>query len=349
MAPAKLKPDTSRYYKFNRILSYNAQYNFITGARGIGKTYGAKRKVILDNIKNGDEFIYLRRYATELKTAMPTFFDDIAIEFKEWEFRVNGTRIERASIESAGQKGRDWVLIGWAFALSKSQTLKSMPFPRVKTIIYDEFIIENGVLHYLPDEFNIFNNFYSTIDRYKDKTRVLFLANSVSITNPYFIGLDIRPDLLELERDMIVLNEGFVACHFPDSKYFKSLVMETRFGKFIEGTEYAAYAVGNQFADAGNALVVPKPSTASYQFTLETKAQTISLWRDIPSSSWYAQRQLPKSQVIFTLVAHKMDTGKTLLHYSDPLLQAVRHAFNNGKMMFDSPGTRNAFIEVYKR
>ena len=30
------------YYSFNKVLSRNAVYNFILGARGLGKTYGAK-------------------------------------------------------------------------------------------------------------------------------------------------------------------------------------------------------------------------------------------------------------------------------------------------------------------
>ena len=34
------------YYSFNKILSYNAVINMVMGARGLGKTYGAKRMVI---------------------------------------------------------------------------------------------------------------------------------------------------------------------------------------------------------------------------------------------------------------------------------------------------------------
>ena len=32
------------FYSFDKVYSYNAVYNFIPGGRGIGKTYGAKKK-----------------------------------------------------------------------------------------------------------------------------------------------------------------------------------------------------------------------------------------------------------------------------------------------------------------
>lgn len=35
----------------------------------------------------------------------------------------------------------------------------------------------------------MFNNFYDTVDRNKDKTRVLFIGNAISEVNPYFSGL----------------------------------------------------------------------------------------------------------------------------------------------------------------
>lgn len=41
------------YYDYGRVLSYHAPWMFVIGARGLGKTYGAKKLVIGDWIKNG--------------------------------------------------------------------------------------------------------------------------------------------------------------------------------------------------------------------------------------------------------------------------------------------------------
>nr|DAG86434.1 MAG TPA: DNA encapsidation protein [Caudoviricetes sp.] len=39
------------YYDYGRVLSYHAPWMFVIGARGLGKTYGAKKLVIGDWIK----------------------------------------------------------------------------------------------------------------------------------------------------------------------------------------------------------------------------------------------------------------------------------------------------------
>ena len=50
------------YYDFSKLVSYNALLSFVIGERGVGKTFGAKKFVINDFLKNGNQFVYLRRY-----------------------------------------------------------------------------------------------------------------------------------------------------------------------------------------------------------------------------------------------------------------------------------------------
>ena len=334
------------YYNYDKLYSYNGTYNFLVGGRGLGKTYGAKVKAIKSSIVKGDEFIYLRRFKTEMGTARNTFFADIVGLFPEWDFRINGGRAERAPIETRDDKKRAWVTMGYFISLSTAQNQKSVAFPKVKLIIFDEFILENGTLRYLPDESTIFNNFYSTIDRYKDKTKVLFLANSVSIMNPYFLEYEIRPDQ---ETEFVTKAGGFIVCHFADSDKFKSAVFQTKFGQFIQDSEYAKYAVGNTFSDNHEMLLARKDAKARYVFTLESKRGTFSVWSKPGGSEYFIQDRLPKSQIMFTLVPEKMDSDKTLITFSDRPLAYLRTAFRQGNVQFDKPTTRNAFIEIFKR
>lgn len=331
------------YYNFDALYSHNGVYNFCIGGRGLGKTYGAKVKAISAAIRKGDQFIYLRRYKSELK-AKDGFFADLVGEFPEHQFRLNGSTAEMAPI-GEGDKPQ-WKLIGYFVALSTTQSLKGMSYHDVKLIIFDEFIIEKGALHYLPNEAEIFTNFFSTVDRYKDKTRVLFLANSVSITNPYFIEFGIEP---KAHEEWIKSHQGFIVCHFPESKDFKAGVYKTRFGKFIQGTSYADYAVGNGFKDNSDNLLGFKTSDAEYMYTLETKHGTFSLWKDYETRQWYAQEKLPKNQVQFTLLAGNVSDQKQLLMSNDRILQILRNNYSKGKVSFDKPKTRNSAIQIFVR
>lgn len=344
-AVAAKKFNTKNFYDFRKLLSRNGTYNFVVGARGLGKTWGAKRQVISNAIKRGEQFIYLRRYHTELATRS-TFFADIADKFPDYEFRVSG---EYAQMTRSGQeddKKKKWVTIGFFIALSKAQSKKSVAYPNVTTILFDEFIIEKGAIHYLPQEAKAFNDFYSTVDRWRDKTRVFFLANSLSIMNPYFLEYDIRP---KKGDEWIIKHDGFICAHFPDSKAFAADVYKTKFGKFIQSTEYAEYSVGSQFADNNDAMIAPKTPEAKYAFTLETKTGTFSVWIDYTNMSYYIQERRPKQEVIWTMLPERMDTDKILVSYSDKTVQYVRSAYSRGKVYFSSPQARNAFVGVFNR
>jgi len=336
----------SNYYNYSKILSFNGTYNLLIGNRGQGKTYGAKKRAIRDNIKKQDQFIYLRRYKEELATARATFFEDIKELFPQYDFKASGFAAQWSHVADRDTKKREWVTMGYFIALSQAQNYKSAAFPRVKTIIFDEFIIEKSATHYLPNESTIFNNFYSTVDRWKDKTRVFFLANSVSIMNPYFIAWDIVP---QPGDEFIIKNKGFIVAHIADNQLFNDDVYETNFGRFIKDSDYADYAVENVFADNTDKMLELKDSKARYLFTLECTNGQFSVWYNLFTSYYWIQNKLPKQQEIYTIVSDKMDNSKMLLSFTDRPLANLRAAFRRGNMSFDNQVTRNTFMEVFKR
>ena len=331
------------YYNFDRVFSYNGVFNFVCGARGLGKTYGAKDKVIKRFLRAGEQFIYLRRFKTEMRAAN-AFFDDIAHTFPKHLFRKNGDQFEVCREPQRDKKKNEWEVMGYAVALSTAQNQKGRAFPRVRTIIFDEFIIEKGLVHYLPDETTVMTNFYSTVDRNRNNTRVLFLANSISIQNPYFVKYKIRPDKV---GDLITMSDGFIVAHFVDSAEFNSEVYKTRFGKFIEGTEYADYALGNEFADNHELMIGRKPFDAEYAYTLETREGTFSVWYHRKEGDYYLQEKRPGQELKYTLLPNKVDKENRLLLKNDEILRMLRASFKNGAMYFDEAHTRNAMMEVF--
>lgn len=332
------------YYSFDKLMSYNGRWNMAVGGRGTGKTYGASVRAVKRFIKHGEQFIYLRRYKDEL-AGRYQFFDPFADKFPDWDFRVNGRVAEAAHVSTREDKKRVWKVMGYFITLSNAQARKSENYSRVTTIIFDEFILERGLLQYLPDEVTVFTNFFSTVDRWQDRCKVLFLANSVSIMNPYFNKFDIRPDE---EQRFLRRADGFIVCEFIDSEDFNNSVYQTEFGKFISGTSYAEYAVENRFTDNHEKLISGKTPQAKYQFTIKTRDGSFSIWHDMFRKEWYAQEALPKKQQVFVLDPALMSEEYTLALPRDKFIQNLRTAFRHARITFDHQRTRNMFIEVFK-
>ena len=348
------------YYVYNKIFSYNALIMLLCGGRGLGKTFGAKKKGIMDAIKRGEQFVYLRRTDEEIKATKSTFFADIASWFPDHDTRINGWRGEMALVPTRRtnetdeqwekrSKKREWFTVCFFVALSTAQNRKGSNFPLVTLIIFDEFIIEkSSQTQYLKSEVEALINFYSTVDRGQDKTRILMLSNSVSIMNPYFTYWKIQPDKLP---EWSVHANGDIVAHFPDSKDYQDSIFATRFGRFIASTmpDYADYAVSNQFRDAHDKLVREKTKDAKYKYTVETSEGMFSMWYDMRQGLYFILGSHPPNRRVLTMLAENMDTSKIRVTFNEPVIRSLRSAFDRGRVMFDAPETRNAFAPIFDR
>ena len=115
------------FLNLDRIMSYNASWSFILGGRGIGKSYGLLKKFIKDFKKNGNQFVYLRRYKEEVKMCRTKIFDAIKTdeEFINDKFDVRGNEFYLNDEH-----------MGRIIALSSSEYQKSVPMPKVENILF---------------------------------------------------------------------------------------------------------------------------------------------------------------------------------------------------------------------
>lgn len=89
--------------------------------------------VINKFLKNKKQFAYIRRYKSELKSAVPSFFQEI----------IKNNEFPNTELSTKGNKFYcNKEICGYALTLSTSQDLKSTNFSNVNTIIFDEFIID---------------------------------------------------------------------------------------------------------------------------------------------------------------------------------------------------------------
>lgn len=332
---------SSMYWDGHELLTRNAMFNFAIGGRGTGKTFFAKRSRIKHFLKTGKQFIYLRRYKPEFEDRS-LFFEDVAQEFPSHEFKVEGMKgyVRKQTDE---EKKPKWRLMCMFVTLANALTKKSVPYPDVDMIVFDEFIIDKGHIHYLTNEVKAFYDFYNTVDRFQDRVKVLFLANSVSVVNPYFIAFHLKP---RKETRFILAHKGYMCCELIDSSRFQAHVDETRFGKMIKGTSYYDYAVGNVFNDDNDLFIAKKPPEAIFFYAIKFDERTIGVWVDYSEGNYYITKKAPKNSVCYALTKRDMEPNLLMIEKSNIMLKCLRKLYMQGSVFFDSVQTREFFNNV---
>lgn len=262
-----IKPDFEKYYNINRLFSYQDIHVYIViGGRGIGKTTSANIHNILDYMKNGNQFVYCRRYITELKKTK-TMFDPIVSN--------------KVTIKGYGHGAFEWDIngsrIGYGVALTAQQTLKSgMDFSKVTTLVFDEAILPTkGASRYLPDEIEIFFELISTIFRDRKNYKIFVFGNNADIFNPYFSYFNIP----SFERNYIDKSRGLYCEKSINSPILLEAEKETPLYKLTQGTQYFEYHYNNEVLMGEVKNIGEKSKQAKLVFRLILNDYTLNIYR----------------------------------------------------------------------
>ena len=255
------------YYDYAKILSYNAFFNFLVGERGVGKTYGATKFVVKQAINKNSEFVYIRRYKSDLKKSVPKLFDEL---IKNEEFPDN-------TLSTKGNKFYiDDEICGYAIALSEANSYKSTNFSKVRYIIFDEFIIENSSQHYINNEVEVFLSIIETIARMR-RVNVFLLGNNVSMINPYFLFFNISQPY---NSDIKTYKDGLILVQVMKNEEYRQAKRESDFGKIVEGTDYSNYAIENQPRFDNKDFIEKKSKNSRCTFSFKYKDNIYGVWFD---------------------------------------------------------------------
>lgn len=199
----KVKYNRKEFYQLDNIFAAapEAKYYVIWGERSNGKTFAVCEYAIDKWFATGEQLAVVRRLDENFKGKYGSnMFDN---------FLYNPTRgniIEQKSngeYNSVKYVSRKWYFVhrdeegnidksapepfAHAFALAAEEKYKSLAFPRITTILNDEFISMSG--GYLTDEFIFFTSILSTIIRNRDNVKIFLCANAIPSYNPYIIEM----------------------------------------------------------------------------------------------------------------------------------------------------------------
>ena len=199
-----------KFWNINNILSRHAKYNVVFGERSNGKTYGVLHYALEQYFKDGSRLGIIRRWEEDFRGKQASTMFDALIE--------NGVihKLSKGKWNSVLYQSHRWYMckrdisnpknvvvddepFAYAFALSSDEHYKSSSYPRIKTILFDEFLTR-GV--YLPDEFVKFTSILSTIIRLRDDVTIFMCGNTVNQYSPYFAEMGLT-NVKKMQRGTI--------------------------------------------------------------------------------------------------------------------------------------------------
>lgn len=235
--------DVKGYFNAKDIIESKYKFIFVTGARGIGKTYSTI-KYLLECKK---PFIYLRRtqdesdlQANENTSSITKVLHALKLEyvFKKLSKKVGVVLI-------------DGVPMIYTCALSTFASIRGINFDNVNYAVYDEFITEPHVRTFKAEGMALMN-FYESVNRNRelenmDALTLVCLSNSLNIANDIFMEFNLITDaerltstgVEEFTRGDILL---LILQNSPISKLKSKTVLYNN-----SSEEYSRMAINNDF------------------------------------------------------------------------------------------------------
>lgn len=338
------------WYSPQKLLSYNCLINFIIGMRGGGKTFNVLSFCINKFLKEGHQFVYVRRYENELKLCKKTFFDAHIKEniFPNVEFKVVGT-----SGYINNKKCCEFI------AMSSAHKYKSVPLPNVMYLIYDEFIPQSYNPRYLTDEPIKFMELNESLNRLRidgrKDIRSIFIANAMTVVNPYLEYFKINIDKEKINRFTRSSVKGLSAiCEYYSNDSFKEVKKHSAWGKMMELTGYSDYAIDNKFLYDNNNLI-KQVKTKRPIFSIIDDQGELIFWRyeDDKDEFYHVTNkgEIGDKRRKFYLNEEEKEEGSYSidLFRGTDLSNSIRIYNNIGCITFDNQNCKQRFIKIYKK
>ena len=199
----------NQFYSLDKIKRHNATYNVIFGERSNGKTYSLLEESLKQYFTNGSQVAYVRRWKEDIigKRATGVWSginaNGLVEKYSDGRFTLVHYYASRFYLANYDESGKiiysDSDVIGHTFALSDGEHNKSISFPYIRTIMFDEFLTK-GL--YLQDEFVHFMNTVSTIIRQRTNVKIFLCGNTVNSYSPYFKEMGLK-HILKMEQGEI--------------------------------------------------------------------------------------------------------------------------------------------------
>lgn len=334
----------SKYYDWNKTLSYDADITMVISARGPGKTYGMRKIFIQDYLKRGWRFVDISRFKDEMKTVEKDYFRRVGKSFGKYMFKVQD---DCAYIAKRSDKP-EWELCGYFVALSAGGQSKKMTFDNVKRLCMDECVLDktDSYHRYYSNEWAMVQNIIDSCTRERAdsiiKPKLYLLGNSCDILNPYFIqaGIVGKPPYGYTWH----MDKLFLLHYVRDDEYAREK-KQTLAGKMaVAGGDLSM--VENTFKNPADGLIEKKSERAEHLWTFILNNQRISIWGDMTNGIYYITSKEPKNNSDVYVLTSTEQPNYIVIKRTSNIFKVLSEAVRLRCVRYDDTSSFKIFYEI---
>lgn len=329
------------YIDISKIIGYKVPFNFIIGGRGTGKTYGAIKYMIENDVFS----MFMRRTQSQTDLINKPEFSPVNPVAKDLQKYIKVKTISKYSAEIMDETDEDnRKLLGYTCALSTISNMRGFDTSDIKLLIYDEFIPEQHE-RLIKNEGSAFLNAYETINRNRelkghDPLQVLCLANSNNIANPIFIELGlvdrVRKMMLKGNDFLIDREKGILIALSTYSKISRKK-KKTALYKVSQNSDFSEMALSNEFSYNDFENIESRPIK---EYIPLCKVGEIIIYRHKSKKEYYVTKHISGSPPAYNTDQNGLKKYRN--HYGLRLL----NAYMKERVFYESALTKSLF-ELY--
>lgn len=318
---------------------------YLSGGRGIGKTYGFQSLTTKHFIEKSYQFLWIRRYKAEVKEQKNGFYNKLSKDkrFKDVKFNIKGND---CYINSK--------LAGCFIALTSGVVNKgNSKLNNIKYIIFDEYVADmSDIYHgYLDNEMKKIYDVIETFARLND-VQIFFLSNNYSEVNPLCNTFNIN-----FKDSNIFKNDLIYAEQIPTPEQFKKEKINTRFAQLIQkyDKDYFNYNVDNTSFSDSDTFIKKRNSNAVQMYNILTNDKTFKVYRgrdELQKPCFYISLKGDNSitRLSYTFDERKI-TDKVIYLDRDniSIIKTLVNAFKKGKVFFETQEIKYIMFETFKK
>lgn len=348
----------NKFYDGSFILSKLEGHSFFfsLGNRGAGKSFFYKTFLIKQHLKAKEEgrwdnkFAIMFREVNTISLCANGFFDDVMrIKFPGHTMKFKYHRAEGYGEYFLDDNEES---CGFALNLKHFQKYKLMTarLQPISWILQDEFLSENN--QYLSNEIDAVMSIFQTVNRGGgdgNATRDLkwfFVANTVSIHNPYF-NADIFSDIKKCMKQNTkkIVRDSYVF-ELIYKEQVREELMATSFGQLIANTEYGTYALENSWYNDNYKFVEKLDGQKDYVITLLIAKQKFAVYECRDKGLIYISKKVDNTHTICCLDNDDHDVNYIMIQKNENFLKNIVRLYKLGAVRFEDLDCKIAFLTI---